>query len=100
MNIENLKKEITEARVLINDKKLLIERNKQIIADYLCPFNVGDNVLDENGKRQIIASISATPYDLWYSFKVFHIKKDGSLYKKSMYAYNIEKYTKAGNKND
>ena len=97
MNIELLKEGIKEARAKIAEEKAFISESEQEVAEYLCPFAIGDKVLSPKGKKEIVASIS---YCSWsragYEIKVFKIKKDGKPYKQSTYAFgDYEKYVKA-----
>ena len=95
MNIELLKEEIAAKRDVISKAKEYIRKTEQEIAEYLCPFSVGDRVISPEGTHQVIASIGYSGYGCGYSFKVFKIKKDGVPYKDSCHAYNLEKYVAA-----
>jgi hypothetical protein len=87
MNVELLKEEIKAKNKQINEMRNYIRHAHQSIAEYLCPFKVGDRVMSPKGERQAIASISHQPYGDEYSFKVFKIKTNGELYKNSQYVY-------------
>lgn len=94
MNIELLQDEIKAANKLISEQKAFVNKTKQEIADYLCPFKAGDKVINSRGEPEIIGSITYTEYGAGYSFKIFKIKKDGSPYKYTSYAYDESYYTK------
>ncbi|MBL4940945.1 MAG: hypothetical protein JKY81_04705 [Colwellia sp.] len=89
MRIETLKEEIKEAKEVIEMKKEFISRSQQEIAEHLCPFNVGNTVVDGKGVKQVVASIF---YKSWgnnnYDFKTFKIKKNGELYKQPHDTYD------------
>ena len=96
MDIDKLKHDIEIAESDIRISERFIYDTKQSIAEYLCPFKVGDKVISSTGECEVVASIK---YKSWgkkgYRFKVFRIKKDGTPYKQSQHAYYEEKYTKA-----
>lgn len=94
MDIELLKEEIRSANEVINKKRDYIQQTQREIAEYLCPFEVGDRVISGDGEEAEIASISYKAYSPGYTFTVFKIKKDGSPYKNSSNVWwDIEKYT-------
>lgn len=96
MNIELLKEEMQAANERIQKEREYISRTKQEIANYLCPFSVGDNVVSPNGEKIIIASIKYSGWGAGYDFKAFKIKKDGNPYKDSQNVYDdVIKYTLA-----
>ena len=87
MDIDILKGEIKAANSRIAQDQLCVRQAQQEIADYLCPFDVGDKVISQKGEKAIIASISYRGWDGGYSFRVFKIKKNGEPYKDSQQAY-------------
>ena len=93
MDIEKAKLKIKEAESVIDEKKNLIRNEKQKIAEYLCPFQVGQRVLNKDGKEEVIACIKYQGYGKGYEFKIFKIKKNGEPYKEPNYAYCQDKYT-------
>ena len=88
MNIELLEEEIKQKKIEMLATDEYISKTQQEIAEYSCPFTIGQRVASEGGEEVIIASIS---YRCWgrdkYDFKVFRMKKDGTPYKQSQYAY-------------
>ena len=96
MNIELLKEEMDQAKKVIDIKKEYIRNTEQEIAEYVCPFSVGERVVSPKGDEQIICSIS---YCGWshrpYDFKIFKIKKNGEPFVNSSYAFSVLEYTKA-----
>lgn len=104
----NLEKELSKIKsredIIREHKRVIGEQNIQInligqkIAEFLCPFVVGERVLNAEGKIEIIHSILYTgapnKYNSGYNFKVKRIKKDGTPYKDSSHVWNSEKYSK------
>ena len=95
MDIDKLKHDIEIAESDVRISERFIYDTKQSIAEYLCPFKVGDKVISGTGEREIVADISYKKWGTGYSFNIFRVKKDGAPYKQSQYAWNEEKYTKA-----
>ncbi len=95
MNIDKLKQDIEIAESGIRVSERFIYDTKQSIAEHLCPFKVGDQVISGTGECEIVAGIKYKPWGIGYSFNIFRVKKDGTPYKQSQYAYYEEKYTKA-----
>ena len=94
MNIEALKKEIEAHEEAIRITKDEIARKGQLIADYLCPFKVGEKVIDDDGLVAVIHEISYSRWSNNYNFSIKKIKKDGSLYKYPTQCYRTEQYKK------
>ena len=94
MNIEKLEQEINNAQSVINEKKVFIQKTRQDIAEHLCPFSVGDKVLNQDGKMEFIASVYSKPFQRGYGFTVYKIKVSGQPYINSCEAWYKEKYTK------
>lgn len=95
MDVELLKKEISEANDRIAKERAFVSKTGQDIAEYLCPFAVGDRVINQHGEEKQIACIDYQPYGRGYSFKVFKLKTNGKPYKNSQHAWAEDKYTKA-----
>jgi len=95
MNVKLMKELIARAEEEITERSKFIKDTKQEIAEHLCPFKVGEEVLNKDGEREIIASISYCSWNrINYDFKIFKIKKSGEPYKQSHHAWNEEKYTR------
>ena len=96
MDVQALKAKIKDAEDRISKEKEYVRQAKQDIAEHLCPFKVGDEVINKNGDRQIVASIR---YCGWsragYDFKIFKIKKDGTPYQQSCDAWGVGGYSLA-----
>ena len=99
MNVEKLLLEIKEHQKIVRDNQRSAAKKQQLVAETLCPFSVGERVLNGNGEEEVIAIISWSgvpgDFNVGYSFGVKKIKKNGEVYKDKSYAYNQEKYTKA-----
>ncbi len=95
MDIDKLKQDIKSAEADIKISERFIYDAKQSIAEHLCPFKVGDDVISGTGEREIVAGIRYKTWGIGYSFNIFRVKKDGTPYKLSQHAYCEEKYTKA-----
>ena len=95
MNVEALKKEIELREDKIIEEEAAIDKIKQSIADYLCPFVVGEKIVYEEGK---IATIESIKYSNWalcgYNGSIRKIKKDGTPYKYPNDCYALEDYKK------
>ena len=95
MNIEELKKEIELRENKIIEEEEAIDKIKQSIADYLCPFVVGEKVVNEDGK---IVAIESIKYSRWalcgYNGSIRKFKKDGTPYMYPSDCYRIDEYKK------
>ncbi len=94
MEIENLK---TEADILKCEIELMnnqLKKVRQNIAELLCPFEVGDRIVntEERSQKAVIYSIRSG----WKGFEVTvnKIKKDGDLYKYTNDLWKPEKWEK------
>lgn len=98
MNIEKLLEEIQVHEEIIATNKLQLSEKQRVAANLLCPFVVGERVLNGNGEQELIHSIgwSGMPntYSKGYAFSIKRIKKNGVQYKDKSYAYSQERYTK------
>lgn len=94
MDIESLKIKIEEAESRICSHEEYIIKTKKEMAEYLCPFKVGDEVINGSGGKEIIASINYKSYGSNYSFDVFRIRKNGEPYKFSCSVWSERGYTK------
>ena len=92
MNIELELKEIKTIKDEIIKLNNEIRARRQSLAEHSCPFIVGQRVLSSKGEEHEIASISPTDYPPFYDFTIYKIKKDGSAYANSQYAYRINDY--------
>ncbi len=95
MDIYKLKQDIEIAESDIRISERFIYDTRQSIAEHLCPFKVGDDVISGTGEREVVASIEYKPWGIGYSFNIFRITKGGTPYKLSQHTYCEEKYTKA-----
>ena len=95
MDIDKLKHDIEIAESDVRISERFIYDTKQSIAEYLCPFKVGDKVISSTGEREVVACIRYKPWGIGYSFNIFRVKKNGAPYKQSQSAYYEEEYTKA-----
>ena len=57
MNIDEVSEEIFEYRSKIKELVISIAESEQAIADYLCPFEVGDAIRYEGGPTVILDDI-------------------------------------------
>jgi len=94
VNIELLKTKIKEASDRIDNENAYITKTKQEIADHLCPFKVGERVVNNQGEREIVDSIRYSVWGCGYNLKTFKIKKDGQPYKYSSDVWDVERYAK------
>lgn len=95
MNIEAELKEIKQIEGKISELNAELRNKRQSIAEYACPFEVGQRVISGEGELQEIALIYPSQYAPLYDFKVYKIKKDGSAYSNMQYAYRVNEYTAA-----
>jgi hypothetical protein len=95
MNVQQLEDEIKAKRAVINEANCYISKTQKEIAEYLCPFKVGDSVISLEGNIETIASVSYRSYSPKYEFKVFRTKKNGEPYKESSFPFNQGKYKAA-----
>lgn len=93
MDKEKELKEIKTIEAEIINLKGEVRVRRQLLAEHFCPFTVGQRVLSSKGEEHEIASISSTAYPPFYKFKICKIKKDGSAYVNSQYAYRFTDYT-------
>ena len=98
MKIETLLEEIQAHEEIIAVNKIKLAEKQQRAANLLCPFVVGERVLNASGEQELIHSIgwSGMP-STWrngYAFSIKRIKKNGVPYKDKSYAYSQDKYTK------
>ena len=94
MNIESLRKEIGLHECVICKAEDEISRIGQLIADHLCPFEVGEKVIDDDGIMAVVLEIRYHRRSNGYNLFVKKIKKDGSLYKYPTQCYRTEQYKK------
>ena len=95
MNVEKLLLEIKKHANIISESEKFVRETKQNIAEFLCPFKVGERVLDNDGVAVIINSVSFCTYGkLNYEFDIKKLKKDGTPYIYKSYAYGIGDYKK------
>ena len=94
MDIVEAKRQIQISKDVIKLNAGIIKGFEQEIAEYLCPFIVGEKVLDGKGVHHIVASISYYGYGRGYDIKVFKIRNNGTPYKESSYPGCIGEYTK------
>lgn len=99
MSIEILLEEIKQHEATIRTHQEKLAKKRQKAAEQLCPFKVGDRVINGEGKEEIIHAIrwagNPCAYSKGYSFSIKKIKNNGEPYKDKSYAYSQEKYTKA-----
>ena len=95
MDIEAAKENIKNAEAMVKNKQEYIRKLKQEIAEHLCPFEVGQRVLNADRKEEIVANISYQGWGKGYELKTFKIKKNGEPYQNSSYAFYQDKYTAA-----
>ncbi len=98
MNVEKLLEEIKVAKNKIAEYQNDIRKTEQDIANHLCPFKVGQEVISPRGEEQFIASIKFSGSGSMYEFKVFKKKKDGKSFTKSCYAWEQGGYKAIENK--
>ena len=95
MDVEKLLLEMRERNEVILEYSKLVRETEQNIAEFLCPFKVGEHVLDPDGVAVIINSIKFCSYSkLMYEFDIKKIKKDGTPYLYRSSAYRMSDYTK------
>ena len=94
MNIEALKKAIEGHEEVIRVTKDEIARKGQLIADYLCPFDVGEKIISDENLVAVVHEIGYSKWSNGYNLFVKKIKKDGSLYKYPTQCYRTEQYKK------
>ncbi len=92
MNVEKLLEEIKVAKSKIAEYQNDIRKTEQDIANHLCPFKVGQEVISPQGEEQFIASIKFNSYGRMYDFKVFKKKKNGEPFNKSSCAWGQHGY--------
>lgn len=95
MNVELEPKEIKTIEDEVIKLRNEVRARRKLLAEHLCPFKVGQRVRNGMGEEQEIASISPYSYYPFYKFTVYKIKKDGSAYANSQYAYRVTDYTAA-----
>ena len=95
MDVEFKLQEIKLKEIEIKDISDFIKQERQAIAEYLCPFKVGQEVVSGKGEHHIVADIKYKSWGNTYAFEVFKIKKDGEPYKDSCYASCQSEYTAA-----
>lgn len=93
MNVEVELKEIKQITSEIAELGKVCADKRQALAEHLCPFVVGQRVLNRLGQEQEIANITPRDFHPYYEFTVYNIKKDGNRYTNSQFAYHINKYT-------
>ena len=98
MDIDAIKEEIKAKEQEISRLKSYIRSARQEIAEDLCPFKVGDRVINRFGGEEEIASIHYRDYGIGYCFKVYKIKKNGEPYQCSCEVYNLDKYSAKADK--
>jgi hypothetical protein len=92
MDIKLIDDEIKAKKEIISKAQAYIRKAEQEIAEYLCPFKVGDKVLSAQGELEIVASIAPRRFGTRYEFKIYKIKKSGEPYKISQHVYPQEGY--------
>lgn len=92
MDKEKELKEIKTIEAEIINLKGEVRVRRQLLAEHLCPFKAGQRVLSSKGEEHEIANISSTAYPPFYKFSIYKIKKDGSAYANSQYAYRMTDY--------
>lgn len=93
MDIEATKILISDLEESINLKKGAVLQLRQEMCEFLCPFTVGQRVINADNEPEIVASISAGYSIVGYDFKTFKIKAGGVPYKRASYVSSIAKYT-------
>ena len=95
MNVEKLLLEIKKHENIVSESSEFIRETQQNIAEFLCPFKVGERVLDHDGVAVNIERIFFESYGkLNYDFSVRRLKVNGELRRYPTRAWYIEKYTK------
>ena len=95
MNVEKLLLEIKKHENIISESEKFVRETEQKVAEFLCPFKVGERVLDHEGVAVIIEKIFYDSYGkLRYEFSVRKIKINGEPRRYPTRAWYIEKYTK------
>lgn len=98
MKIETLLEEIQSHEEIIAVHREKLSEKQRVAANRLCPFVVGERVLNGQGEQEIIHRImwSGMPnrYNNGYAFTIKKIKKNGEPYKDYSHAYNQTSYTK------
>jgi uncharacterized protein (DUF2147 family) len=95
MDVEFKLQEIKLKEIEMKAISDFIKQERQSIAEYLCPFKVGQEVISKHGEHQIIADIKYKSFGNTYAFEVFKIKKEGKPYKDSCYVSCQSEYTAA-----
>ena len=95
MNVEKEIELIKSYRDSIKGYQLAVKETEQKVADFLCPFKVGDRVLNGNGEVEIIDVVYFSEWSKDYGFAVKRIRKDGQPYVYRSSVYDVSKYTKA-----
>lgn len=94
MDIESVNVQIKNAQAVIQSKKEFIESSRQEMAEYLCPFSVGEKVVNPEGETEIVAAVYSKTGGLMYGFTVYKIKVNGEPYINSCDAWYADRYTK------
>jgi len=75
---------ITEELKALDDmiEKLVIERDvyRSELALLLCPFSLDQKVINKQGEKAVVTTISWSSFSEKYKMKVTRIKKNGELY--------------------
>jgi len=93
MKIEELEAELKKIRADIQSKKSearLIERD---IANINCPFVIGELLVNKDGCKATVDSITYSSWSEGYEIKVRKLKKNGDPYINSSHAYGFDKWT-------
>jgi len=100
INVENLQAEIKEKQALIEAKEReikiandYISERKQIIAEFKCPFVVGQKVKSKHEGECTIGGIYSTGWRDEYSFWVHKTKKNGEPYINKTRIWDPENFT-------
>lgn len=94
MELEELEKELVN---LEREREAIIEaceQKRKEIAEFKCPYKVGDILISTDFKRERIqiAEILYTSWRSGYEYSAYKIKKDGSLYKSPNNIWQPELY--------
>ena len=93
MDVEFHKEEIRTAGLRIEREKSYIDKTKQSIADYLCPFTVGQKIIDDVGEFVVVHTVTFCSWNnKGYAIKIKKFKKNGELRMYPSDCYNIDKY--------
>ena len=93
MDVEFLKEEIKASKLCIEVHEEFIKKTKQSIADYLCPFVVGQKIIDKSGE---IVAVHEVRFCGWsrsgYDIRIKKFKKDGQPRMYPSDCYNVGDY--------